>query len=410
MNAPVRDTSADLRFDPFHDPTLTNPFPYYAVLRRAGGVVFDDGLGMWLLGTHRLVRQVLHDTQNFSATEATAPLFEFTPEAKQVLSDGGWRHQSVFSSDGAYHARFRNAVRQTFTPRRVSELEPLIRASVTADAERISRRGGADLVDEIFYRMPAMVILRLLGFDDDDWQQIKVGAFHRSRMTMSQLTPDDQLVHAHGLVESWAFARRLVERRIEHPEEDLTSALITSGEPFSIDELTSLLLTFFSAGHETTTSLLSNAFFHMLDQRQPWEVICSDPSAIASAVDEAIRFDTSLHVWRRRAVNDVDVEGHRIRKGDVVALLLGSANHDETIFPDPDRFDVARDNAHEHLSFGHGLHYCLGAPLAKIEIRTAMEILSARFPSMRLADSSAARYQSNLSLRMPYELNVVWDA
>jgi len=163
------------------------------------------------------------------------------------------------------------------------------------------------------------------------------------------------------------------------------------------------------AGHETTTGMITNAMRQLLTQRPAWEEICGDPTLIPNAVEEARRFDSSVIVWRRKTTEAVEIGGVPVPAHANLLLLLGSANRDPAVFEDPERFDIHRRNANEHLSFGHGAHHCLGAPLARLEARVVVEELSARLPSLRLVPGQTLRFQPNTTFRGPLALLVEWD-
>jgi cytochrome P450 len=174
-------------------------------------------------------------------------------------------------------------------------------------------------------------------------------------------------------------------------------------------EVTTIVYALLFAGHETTTGLIGNAMRRLLAERHAWEEICRDPSLIPNAIEEALRFDTSVIAWRRKTTQEVEIGGVPVPADTDLLLLLGSANRDPAVFEDPDRFDIHRRNAKEHLSFGQGVHYCLGAPLARLEARVVLEELSVRLPSLRLVPGQTLRFQPNTSFRGPLALLVEWD-
>jgi hypothetical protein len=214
-----------------------------------------------------------------------------------------------------------------------------------------------------------------------------------------RLGRDEQIAEAHRLVESWHFARDIVSSRMAEPRHDLISELLAvragDDDVMTLDELTSMLLTFFNAGHHTSIYMLANALLHLLSDRASWEALCRDPGLIPNAVEEALRFDAPIYAWRRKALVDTELRGVRIPAGDIVLVLLGSSNRDASMFPDPDRFDVHRDGARNHFAFSKGIHYCVGAPLARLEGKVVLEELTAGFPDLRLAADMTTPYLPN---------------
>jgi cytochrome P450 len=162
------------------------------------------------------------------------------------------------------------------------------------------------------------------------------------------------------------------------------------------------------AGHETTTNLLGNSFHRLLADRASWEAICREPGLIPNAIEEVLRFDSSVITWRHKAKQAVEIGGVLVPAQAKLLLLLGSANRDPAVFSDPDRFDIRRPNAREHLSFGYGVHNCLGAPLARLEARVVLDEVSRRLPALRLAGNTALEFPSNISMRGPQSLQVAW--
>jgi cytochrome P450 len=180
------------------------------------------------------------------------------------------------------------------------------------------------------------------------------------------------------------------------------------GEALSREETVSIMLQMLFAGHETTTKLMGNSFRRLLEDRASWEAICRDPSLIPNAIEEVLRFDGSVIAWRHKTNEPVEIGEARLPKDAKLLLLIGSVNGDPAVFPDPDRFDIRRPNAREHLSFGAGVHNCLGAPLARLEARIVLEEVSRRLPSLRLNENAKLNFPASISMRGPVSLPVAW--
>jgi cytochrome P450 len=235
----------------------------------------------------------------------------------------------------------------------------------------------------------------------------------RAAMTWGDLRDDEQIPHARNLVDYWRACQELVAFAHEHGGDSLVADLIRAqgdGEPISDHEIASVCYSLLFAGHETTTTLISNTIRVLLENRTQWQRIVDDPSLIPAAVDETLRFSGSILAWRRRALRDTEIAGVAIPKGADILVLMGSANRDREVFSDPDTFDIDRPNARAHLSFGFGIHYCLGNLLAKLQDRIVVEEVVRAVPSLRLQDGAVIDYADNLSFRAPRAVPVTWDA
>src|SRR5262245_30107979 len=279
--------------------------------------------------------------------------------------------------------------------------------------ERLSG-GRADLVRDLAWDLPALVIFRVLGVPDEDVPRVKAGAESRLLLMWGRPTEDEQARLARGMAAFWRYAEALVASRAEQPRDDFTSDLLRARDgdlpALNHQEVTQIVYELLFAGHETTTGMIANALRQLLTARHAWEEICGDPALIPNAVEEVLRLDSSVIAWRRQTTRPVEIGGVPVPGGANLLLLLGSANRDPAAFEDPDRFDIHRRNAKEHLSFGQGAHYCLGAPLARLEARVLLEELSARLPGLRLVPGQTLRFQPNTTFRGPLALLVEWDA
>lgn len=400
-------------YDPFRDPMLSDPYPFFALARRAAPVFYAPAIDHWVVSRREDVTRVFKDTDTYSASNTIAPISPLTPEAQRILREGEWRiTPALGNNDPPDHARFRRNVNRAFTPRRVAVLEPFVRQVVTEAVDRIEPHGRADLMRELVWDLPALVILELLGIPDEGVPIVREGAENRVRFVWGRPTPEEQERLAAAMVRFWGYLRGLVDERLAAPRDDLTSELlrVRGGDDtvFTLDEIASVLFAFLTAGHETTSSLLGNALRQLLEQRSAWEELRADPALVPNAVEEVLRYDSSVVAWRRRARRPAELSGVAIPEGAQLLLLLGSANRDERTFEDADTFDIHRRNAGDHLSFGLGIHFCIGAALARLEVRTALEILLARLPDLRLVDGQAFAFVPNTTFRGPLELQVVW--
>jgi len=414
----LRGDGVTTAYDPFREPLLSDPYPFFARTRADAPVFYAPVIEHWVVARYEDVKRVLLDPEAFSAANSIAPVTPLCDAAQRILREGGWRQAPALgNNDPPDHARFRKNVQRAFTPRRVAELEPFIREAVETRIETIAPRGRADLMAELIYDLPALVILELLGIPDDGVPIVREAGDNRIAFVWGRPTDDEQARLAAAMVRFWLYLRGLIDERLASPPDDssgdLTSGLLAvrGGDDtvFTLDEIASVLFAFLTAGHETTSSLIGNAARQLLGRRVVWEELCADPSLISGAVEEVLRFDSPVVAWRRRARRDVEVAGVTIPEGAQVLMLLGSANRDDAVFDDPEWLDIRRGNASAHLSFGHGIHFCLGAALARLEARVTFDVLTARLPSLRLAPGYVPHFVPNVSFRGPVALEVEWD-
>ena len=292
-------------------------------------------------------------------------------------------------------------------------MEPLVRELTAQSVETRLSSGGADLIRDLAWDLPALVIFRVLGIPDEDVARVKAGAESRLLLMWGRPKEDEQTRLVQGMAAFWRYAETLVARRAEQRRDDFTSDLLLARDgdlpALTHQEVTQIVYELLFAGHETTTGLIGNALRRLLSERHAWEEICADPSLIPNAIEEVLRFDSSVIAWRRKTTEAVEIGGVPVPAEANLLLLLGSANHDPAVFEDPEHFDIHRQNAKEHLSLGFGPHYCLGAPLARLEVRIVLEELSARLPSLRLISVQTLRFQPNTTFRGPLSLLVQWE-
>jgi cytochrome P450 len=417
METPMTTTPLAIadRFDPFAIAYLADPYPFLAEARKATPAFYSPGLHHWVVTRHGDVRHALKTTASFSAVNALEPLTKLCPHAAALLRDGGYAAVPALTNvDPPGHARQRRLANAAFTPKRIAAQEPFIRDLVWRFCEERLRDGHADMIADFAWAFPALVLFRVLGLPESDLVRVKEGSRERGTFIMGRTSGSEQLGVARGLASFWRYAAGLVEARTSRPGDDMVSALVQArdaegaNDALTREEATSLMLSILFAGHETTTNLLGNAFRRLLTDRVSWETIRRDPALIPNAIEEVLRFDSSVITWRHKTKVPVMFGDVAVPADAKLLLLLGAANRDPAVFADPDRFDIRRANAREHLSFGAGEHVCLGAPLARLEARVVLEEVSQRLPTLRLADGAQLEFPANVSMRGPMALPVVW--
>jgi cytochrome P450 len=406
-------TGIGREFDPFVDPYLADPHPFWMRARQSGPVFYSPELDYWVVTRYEDIKAVFADPKTFSASIAQTPIKPLAPDVVAMLQQGGFRAKAVMSNaDPPVHTRIRKFTWQAFTPKRIAQLEPEVRRLVTRFLDQIEDAGRADLVRKMFYELPVLVLFIFLGMPEEDVARVKTWSRNRLMLTWGRLSDEQQAAEAAGLLEYWKYTEAYVEGLVASPPDnyvgDLLRASQESPDQLSVHEIVNVVYGLLIAGHETTTSMSSNAVVTLMQHREAWERLCADPALIPNAVEELLRFDSSVITWRRKALRAVQIAGVTIPEGANLLLALCSGNRDDAHFPEPEHFDVERENARTHLSFGFGIHYCLGAPLARLELRIILEELTRRLPSLRLAPGQTWAFPPNTSFRGPAQLWVEW--
>lgn len=356
-------------FNPLSPEVTANPYPYYAELRDKAPVLWLEPFQCWALSRYADVDFALRNPHIFSSSVFTAEaLGELNP-----VPETPW----ILDMNPPEHTRLRKLANKGFTPRLIRGLEPRFRAITRDLVSALRRQPQGDLVATLSGPLPTTVIAEMLGVEPERRGDFKVWSDDVVRATGR---PSDEAERAHirkSQAELRAYFEHSIERRRIEPGDDLITALVKAEEErdmLSSQEILALAVLLLVAGNETTTNLIGNAVLTLLKHPEELAKVRADPSLVPALVEEVLRYESPVQVIFRRTVQDVELEGGTLAAGQTVFLLLGSANRDERHFPEPDRFDIAR-NPPDHLAFGYGIHYCLGAPLGRLEGRLALEAL-----------------------------------
>ncbi len=406
---PVSHTPA--AFDPLD---LDAPFPALKQARAEAPIFYNADIDYWIVTRYADIKAIFQDHHTFTAENTISPIEPFSEAVQNMLRDGNYTPVPVLSNNvPPSHTRIRKLVNKLFLPRRMRHFEPAIRQLVHERIDGFIKRGEVDIVSALTYDFPAHVLFHVLGVPDEDVPRVKLWSGNRIQLYYGRPTTDEQVELTRHLVPFWHYVVALVERKLEHPTDDLTSDLIRmrNGDDsvLTLNEIASCMITLLVAGHETTTSQLTNGLLHLLTRRAQWRALCDEPALIPNASEEMMRFDPSVCTWRRLVRRATTIHGVELPEGANLLLMLNSANRDETIFPEPDQVDITRGNVKEHLAFGYGIHYCVGAPLARVEMVAVFEALTQRLPTLRLRPDQPLAYTRNISFRGPLQLHVEWD-
>ncbi len=386
----------------------------YELFRRARveePVFYSEELGFWVVTKREDVEPVFRDTKRFSAVVASAAVHPFPDDVLSYMRAAGYTLEPVHVNlDGQPHAHIRAIAARFLNIKRLSSYEDQIRRLARDHIEKIKGAGRVDIVETLTYELPAQVVFLLLGESNVNTAKIKSWADKRLMTIFGKLGHDELMEASRELVDFWNYAKGIVADRERNPKDDYPSMLleIRGGDDAVLtrNQVESLVFALLLAGHETTTNALGNLILELLSNRDQWERLVSDPSLIGAAVEEGLRFASSVVTWRRRALEDVEIGGITIPAGSTVLLALGSANRDEAHFVEGETFDITRRNARDHLSFGKGIHMCLGAPLARLEMRVVIEELVKAFPDMRLVRDQRIDWIPTITFRGPVSLEV----
>jgi cytochrome P450 len=386
-------------FNPFEPGFFDDPYAQYATLRTADPV-HRSPIDVWMLFEYEQcfsllrnpslsveVRKAIEAGGEAMAERRAQRLETFTELVPEV--EGPTDNRSILNIDPPDHTRIRRLVSKVFTPKRVEELRPMIRAQVAGHLDAMAERGDADIIADLAFPLPFTVISEMMGMPDGDRDQLRAWSHAAVKLLDPIMDPEEIRLAVLAAGEMYTYCDGVIAWKREHLADDLLSALITAtddGDQLTPSELLDQVVVLFMAGHETTVNLIGNGTLALLEHPEQCELLRNDPSLDANAVDELLRFDSPVQFSRRITLTDIEIEGHAITAGSFVMTCLGSANHDPAVFgPDADQLDLRRPSASRHLSFGSGVHHCLGASLARMEGQEAIGALVRRFGDLALA-------------------------
>jgi cytochrome P450 len=384
-----------VHFNPMDPEFLADPYPTYHRLRTEDPV-HHSPLGFWVLTRYDDVVASLRDPRLVKE-----PIAGFVAARFGVTVPG--MGLSMLDRDPPDHTRLRGLVSKAFTPRVVEGLRPHIRQIVDGLLDRVADAGGMDVIEDFAYPLPVIVICELLGVPVEDHERFKGWSLDIARGLDSIMVPPDSDVPRRSIAARNAlgdYFRALIAERRASPRNDLLTGLIAAeeaGDTLSEQELLATCILLLIAGHETTVNLLGNGTLALLRHPDQLERLRANPDLIASAVEELLRYDGPVQRTARIPSADVTIGGRTIGKGEMVMPFIAAADRDPAQFPDPDRLDLGRTD-NRHIAFGWGVHFCLGAPLARVEGQIAINALVTRFPKLAVA-TERPEYRESLTLR-----------
>ena len=378
-----------VHYEPKDPAVIADPFPALRRLQAEDPIHWSPTLGSWVLTRYDHVKMALNDPR-FSADRISPFLEHERARGHGSLGELGrtvglW---AVFT-DPPQHTRLRAVMNRGFTSRSVESLRPRVQAIVDGLLDRVMPTGRVDLVRDFAYPLPITVIGDLIGVARDDADQLKQWSDDLAAFVGSAVTTPDKYVRASRSVrEMGDYFRRLADARRARPTSDIMSALVATeqrADTLSEDELVATCMLLLFAGHETTTNVIGNGMLALMRHPDQYEAWRDDPSLTPTAIEELVRYDGPGQALARIVATEVVLDGKRLARGDRVFLMINAANRDPRRFTDPDRLDLRRD-PNPHITFGHGIHYCVGAPLARLELSVAIPALLRRLPGLALTD------------------------
>jgi cytochrome P450 len=394
-------------FDFFHPEVINNPYPYFAELREKAPLFWMKSLQVHVLSRYEDVVYVLKNPALFSSVDIRISGRLISEQSALQLGSV----TNLVNSDPPIHTRLRGLVSRAFVPKRIAELEPRVRELSRGLVAEMTAQGEFDFMDGLASPLPVTIISEMLGIEVSrrrDFKRWSDAIMSSGAETLRNGKPSEAVLRNTG--EMLVYMTEIAEKRRLEPRGDLISLLVQGGEgaealsPQEVNAFASLLLI---AGNETTTNLLGNALLALIRNPEQYEWLRRNPSlqACAAVAEETLRYDSPVLGLMRRATQEVELSGGKIPAESTVMVLMASANHDPRKFPDPERFDLQRDT-NGLLSFGHGIHFCLGAPLSRLEAPVALQELMERAPRLGFAPRQPERidYGPSFALRGPRSL------
>ena len=375
-------------FQPAQIEFIANPYPAYEELRLAGRIHYDERTDHWLVTRYADVNALLRDRRFGRTYLQVATHAEMGRPEEPDWHAPFWHviRNGMLDREPPDHTRLRSLVSKAFTPRRVAELRPIIQGIVDGLVDKALAAGEFDLLATVLEPLPVTVIAELLGVPEADRHLLR--PWSAEICLMYELNPSDDYARraVRASIEFGDYLRELSRSRRAHPGEDLISALgqvVEGGDRLTEDELIGTCVLLLNAGHEASVNGAGNGWWALFRNPDQLALLRSEPTILPTAIEELLRFDTPLQLFERWALEESEICGATVPKGAELGLLFGSANRDPAVFAEPDRLDLRRE-PNPHISFGAGVHFCLGAPLARLEMLVAFETILRRMPHLEL--------------------------
>jgi cytochrome P450 len=400
-------------FNPFDVAFMTNPDEVLTRARDEESIFFSPIMNAWIVTRYDDVVSVLRDPELFCSKEILSINELLSPEVIELFGDEIPMEGTLIGVDPPDHTRLRSVMESSFTPSSVATHEAMVRWACDELVDGIMQGSSADLLSQFSYPLPLRVVALLLGMPKKAMPSLRRGVKDWPDLAIALLMGvplDQQLKMANNILEMHRMISRLIEERYDRPQNDLLTVIAQGRDQFDLSEreMLSLVPGLFLAGHETLAHELTNVLWRLLSVPERWRSMVEDPSRAPQFFDEALRCDPSVYGMWRIATRDTPLLGQSVLAGQKLFLVYLAANRDERHYVDANSFMLDRGRAAPNLAFGRGIHHCIGAPLARLEARIALEVLARRMPDLRLADGFTPAYQPHPFLRGMAELPVNW--
>jgi cytochrome P450 len=397
-----------VEFNPFAPGMLANPYDMYRALREHDPIHRSEMMESWVLTRYDDIDKVLTDNRFSADRQRARTRFAQMMEEQREQYGPMSSAQTMLTSDPPEHTRLRKLVSKAFTPRAVQDLRPRIQQIVDYLLAEAGKKGEFEIIHDLAYPLPVIVIAEMLGVPPEDRHKFKEWSDKVVATLGGPFTPPETLESGRIAIEELAeyLGGVIAERRAE-PRQDLISGLIAAeegGQVLSEEEIFATCILLLIAGNETTTNLIGTSMLALFENPDQMQRLREEPALITSAVEELLRFAGPVHGTGRVPKEDIEIAGHVFHEGEMVFTLLAAGNRDPSHYPDPDKLDLGR-NPMDHLAFGDGIHFCLGAPLARAEAQIAIGSLVQQFPKLRLLGGEQ-EWGGTFIIRGPKRLNV----
>lgn len=400
----------DITLGATFDPLAENPYPFYRQARQEEPIVYCPPLDAWLVTGYRDIQSILLQPEVFSSRDTLTSPVTFYPATLAELIQGYLPVPIVLNSDGLEHTHFRVPLTKAFAPARIRAMEPFVREVASRLIDSFIEQGQVDIISRFAYPLALEVVLNLLGIPSRDIEQTRIWSQDWLMLMSVQLKEDHQAACARNTVAFQKYLAELIVQQRAAPQEDLISSLLAyaSGEEeLTETELVITLQGLILAGHESTTNMIGTGLLLLLEHSDQWQALCANPALLPQTVEEILRYDAPIQMFARTTTCAVTINGVTLPEDASLLLLYGSGNRDEMAFPQADEFHIQRTLNH-HLAFGHGVHFCVGAALARLEGRVAFEVMCQRLPDLSLVPGQQLTHIPTLLFRGYEHLEVAW--